>query len=260
VTIEQFVGSDTPELVFVDLAGSVHVVGADNTDAPGFPTRAGDDFVERLLDAPIVTSVESGLAATVVTGSDDGDLYGFRGADGSYVEGWPRAIGDGIDVAPAAGDIDGDGRNELVFVGAESLHVFDVEVPYDASQQWWPMSGADPQRTGCANCGAVATSVEAPPLANAVRLRLASGNPVRGAAEFAFVLATSATVELQVFDLRGRRVRDLGARRLDAGEHRMIFDGRDDRGRELAPGTYLARLVVDGVVRHHDARKFVFLD
>lgn len=55
-------------------------------------------------------------------------------------------------------------------------------------------------------------------------------------------------VSLRVVDLRGRQVRSLLERRVEAGVHRVIFDGRDDRGRELASGSYLVR--VEGAGRH----------
>ena len=46
-----------------------------------------------------------------------------------------------------------------------------------------------------------------------------------------------------VYDLAGRRVRDLSFARLRAsGEHRITWDGRDDRGELLEPGLYLVRV------------------
>ena len=50
-------------------------------------------------------------------------------------------------------------------------------------------------------------------------------------------------ITLEVLDLRGRRVRTLLRGPVEAGVHELVFDGRDDRGRELASGTYLLRVV-----------------
>jgi alpha-tubulin suppressor-like RCC1 family protein len=50
-----------------------------------------------------------------------------------------------------------------------------------------------------------------------------------------------ATIE--VFDLRGRRVRDLWRGELTAGQRRSaVWDGRDDTGSRVASGTYLVKL------------------
>jgi hypothetical protein len=48
-----------------------------------------------------------------------------------------------------------------------------------------------------------------------------------------------------VHDLSGRRVRDLGfSPAAPSGEHRVIWDGRDDRGERVTPGIYVVRVDV----------------
>ena len=66
----------------------------------------------------------------------------------------------------------------------------------------------------------------------------------------AYALVRSVPVRLAVYDAFGRRVRVLrdGATQY-AGEHRLSWDGRDDAGREAAPGVYLARLVAGDQIR-----------
>ncbi len=68
-------------------------------------------------------------------------------------------------------------------------------------------------------------------------------NPLTG---IRFALAERARVEIVCFDARGREVRRLGGTELDAGEHEVSWDGRDDAGRALASGTYLYQLRVGG--------------
>jgi flagellar hook assembly protein FlgD len=46
---------------------------------------------------------------------------------------------------------------------------------------------------------------------------------------------------VEIFDLRGRRVRLLSDEALDAGENRWIWDGEDDAGHALASGSYFVR-------------------
>jgi hypothetical protein len=259
VAIDQILGTAEPELIFNGSLGYVHVVYADGSDQSAYPARTS--IIWFLYGGPIATTVDVVTPNWVVVGSRDQKIWSFRNVGAVQAEGWPRDVDDQIETTPAAGDIDGDGRNEIVFLGNERLHVFDLNVPDGGSQAWWPMEGANAERTGCGGCVEdLVTSVDPPPGVAGPRLRLASGNPVRGTADFAFSLASPARVELQVFDLRGRLVRDVAVRELDAGEHRILFDGRDDRGQRLARGTYLARLVVDGATRSHGTRKFVFMD
>lgn len=70
-------------------------------------------------------------------------------------------------------------------------------------------------------------------------------NPFNPRTTIAFTLPTGGPVSLSVFDLSGRRVRELIAgETLEAGRHETVWFGRDDQGRALASGTYLYRLRV----------------
>lgn len=87
-------------------------------------------------------------------------------------------------------------------------------------------------------------SVVAPPLPASAGIALAPGrpNPFRGLTRFDYSLAEGGPAELRVFDVSGRSVRSLLRGMLDAGTHRAEWDGRDDHGRVVPSGVYLARL------------------
>jgi hypothetical protein len=68
-------------------------------------------------------------------------------------------------------------------------------------------------------------------------------NPIRGEARFAFALPVAGHVRLEVLDLAGRRVRTLVDGTLLARRYAFGWDVRDDAGRAVPPGIYLARLV-----------------
>ena len=80
-------------------------------------------------------------------------------------------------------------------------------------------------------------------------------NPSRSSVSFEVGSPRAAGGRLELLDVRGRRVRSLDVGRLPAGLSRLSWDGRDDRGRAVAPGVYYARLsvgeetVVDRVLR-----------
>jgi hypothetical protein len=67
-------------------------------------------------------------------------------------------------------------------------------------------------------------------------------NPFNPRTTIVFELAEAATVELAVFDLRGRRVTVLESGPLPIGRHQAIWDGQDDKGRAVPTGTYVCRL------------------
>jgi hypothetical protein len=74
-------------------------------------------------------------------------------------------------------------------------------------------------------------------------------NPFNPSTEIVYRLATETRVELGVYDLQGHRVRTLEADLRPAGEHRVVWDGRDDAGRTAATGSYIYRIDGGGSVQ-----------
>jgi pimeloyl-ACP methyl ester carboxylesterase len=67
-------------------------------------------------------------------------------------------------------------------------------------------------------------------------------NPFNNSTHVAFELPRRERVSLQIFDLRGRRVRTLEERSFDAGRHEVFWDGTNDAGRTVASGPYFVRM------------------
>jgi len=80
-------------------------------------------------------------------------------------------------------------------------------------------------------------------------------NPFGQATSIRFGLPRTARGEIGVFDVQGRRVRSLLAGELEAGEHAVTWDGRDDRGRRAAAGVYFYVFRADG----HNLQKRMML-
>jgi hypothetical protein len=83
----------------------------------------------------------------------------------------------------------------------------------------------------------------------APRIDAVSPNPSQGpaaASRVAFLLPAEAHVTLDVFDLRGARVRRLLGERRAAGPSAISWDGRDDAGRAAPAGIYFVILRAGG--------------
>jgi protocatechuate 3,4-dioxygenase beta subunit len=81
------------------------------------------------------------------------------------------------------------------------------------------------------------------------RLYPAYPNPLRSQAVIRYQTAAAAEVELSVFDAAGRRIRRLERESREPGYHTVIWDGKDDRGVEVASGVYTVRLSAPPIVR-----------
>ena len=79
-------------------------------------------------------------------------------------------------------------------------------------------------------------------IARTLDLSAARPNPARGTTTLRLSLPTRAQVSFAIFDVGGRRVRDLANGQLAAGEHVMTWDGLDAAGTPVPSGLYFARL------------------
>jgi len=78
------------------------------------------------------------------------------------------------------------------------------------------------------------------------RLVHSGPNPFTSRAEIAFELAAPQRVSIEVFDLRGARVRTLVDRAMDPGRYRLPWDGRDADGAAVPAGVYWIQFLAGG--------------
>jgi hypothetical protein len=81
-------------------------------------------------------------------------------------------------------------------------------------------------------------------------------NPARDSLTLRFVLSRETQFSLSIYDVAGRRVRELASGSRPAGEQTLAWDMRDEGGREVSSGIYFARLDAD---RHSLTQKLVKL-
>jgi hypothetical protein len=111
-------------------------------------------------------------------------------------------------------------------------------------------NGADLVAAGVYTYGVMRYTAPSASVADGVptelRLSVPAPNPSRGAMQVAYDLPRAGLADVAVFDLSGRRVRNLVAGRVAAGHHAATWDGRDERGVLAASGAYIVRINADG--------------
>ena len=95
------------------------------------------------------------------------------------------------------------------------------------------------------------TAVQTPAVAQPVQYRLGDSypNPFNPAVVIPLDLVLNQKqVHLALYDVLGRRVRQVWDGPLGAGSHRFVWDGRDEAGKAVAAGVYIYRVEMDGRV------------
>jgi uncharacterized protein (DUF362 family) len=67
-------------------------------------------------------------------------------------------------------------------------------------------------------------------------------NPFNNTTQIEFYLAKPGDVIMDIFDDRGRQVKNLANKTVRSGWHRITWDGTNDAGRQVASGLYVTRL------------------
>ncbi|MFQ6105305.1 MAG: FG-GAP-like repeat-containing protein [Candidatus Glassbacteria bacterium] len=261
-----------PEIVH-PLLTRVWAFGADADTVPGFPLELeygmgiygaspitgdidGDLEMEILLS---VNRADSMPPDTVYTGY----LYGYN-MDGTQAKGFPlRVQGIAWDSDPVLIDADSDGTLDLFVFSTWSerfargwAYLFTLEGAVHPELVEWGQAGHDAQHTsnydfrppvgiaeetqGGFNHHAITTLLQNFP------------NPFNPNTTISFDVQSdkeiTQTVNLTIYDIRGRRVKVLIDRGLEAGRHRVIWDGKDEKGIEVASGIYFYQVKAGGYI------------
>ncbi|MBZ0268105.1 DUF5050 domain-containing protein [bacterium] len=201
----------------------------------------------------------SGPVETVIPGTPHPYGIALDTANGKIY--WTDDVDDTIERA----NLDGSGREQLHSGLSQPLH---LAIDHAAGKIYWAenalkavmrsnLDGTDLETVasdpGAGMVGIFLTSpgtpttTAAPEIASRLPIGLSSPfpNPFSTGASLS-VTHGGGRLELDVFDVAGRRVTTLERSRLPAGDYAWTWDGRDKRGRRTAPGVYFFRYRADG--------------
>ena len=81
-------------------------------------------------------------------------------------------------------------------------------------------------------------------------------NPFNPSTEISFDLPKASNVELRIFNVLGQQVRTLSNGAMEAGQHKIVWDGRDQGGSQVSSGVYFYRLTAGN---YTDTKKMMLL-
>ena len=91
------------------------------------------------------------------------------------------------------------------------------------------------------------TGERSKPIPQSYVLFEARPNPAKDRVEISFAIPEATPVELSIYDVTGRLVKNLYRGTMTGGSHELHWDGRDFTGHDLPSGLYFVRMHAAGI-------------
>ncbi|UCC78828.1 MAG: immune inhibitor A [Candidatus Zixiibacteriota bacterium] len=127
-------------------------------------------------------------------------------------------------------------ETEFLVTGRQNGVYYYLARARDAEDQW---SGYSNREEAIVNAP---TGVDDPVVPTSLFLSQNYPNPFNPQTSIALSVPKNSSIELSVYNILGMKVRTLIYGEIEAGEHTVIFDGKDDSGNPISAGIYFYRM------------------
>jgi len=221
------------EIVLVSGNGDVFMMNPSGTNLPGFPMNIGSNTE----CTPIIAAFDGSFLPAAIFGDTNGNLHAVR-VNGTQSPNFPIHLNGNLRVSAAIGDIDGDDDVDIVIPNDNGMFVIDIKrTAY--SYNWYCYLNSY-NRAGNAYQATPVTDGSIPALMT--ELTGNYPNPFNPETTIAFSVAEPNNVSIDIYNLKGQKVRSLVNDRFDTGHHSIVWNGADDNGRKVSSGIYFYRM------------------
>lgn len=223
----------------VSLSGTVYAFSSNGVDLPGFPVSTGVSF----SCPPLLANLDDNPQLEIILHSYDNTLYIYN-SDSSLKQGYPFVSTLNGSNPGTLIDFDENGVAKLVLGFSNGVVVYNLRASSSQLAPWTTYRGGLLRQGSFASTGSVSTSDS---YASPVSTELFQNypNPFNPETTIRYSIAKAAPVGLDIYNVKGQKVRSLPQGNKQAGTFSVVWDGKDDTGRGVASGVYLYRLSID---------------
>lgn len=225
-----------PDVIFNTMGGRVWAVSQSGVAFPGFPVNLNSS----VSTPPLIADLDGDGIFEILTTDSHNSVYAIT-YKGRNLSGFPFTTAY-MGATPATlTDFDQDGNFKLVSGFSGGVLVVNLRRPSSDFAAWTTYRGALNRQ---ASYAATEFSKLSDGLIAPLRNKLVGNypNPFNPTTTLKLVMLKPGMARLDIYNLRGQRVRNLVNSRMALGEHHVIWDGKDDGGNAVASGVYIYRM------------------
>jgi len=221
------------EIIVITYAGDIYITNSSGVNLTGTPIVTG----RNVECTPIVATIDVDGLASIIFGDTNGKLHAYR-KNGTESPNFPITIGGNLKITPAIADIDHNQHPNIVLPNDASYYVIDLKRWITAYQ--YPCFMGNYARSG--NSYQATPNPEDAVPAPETALVANFPNPFNPSTTIRFSLKDPAPVTLEIYNLKGEKVRTLVNETKKSGHYQIEWNGTDDRQHKVSSGIYLYKM------------------
>jgi hypothetical protein len=231
------------DLIFSTSNGKIYIVNQSGSILENWPV----DIDKAVANPPLIADIDNdnNLEILLITASNV--LYAFE-SDASIMPFTPVPM-NMLGNSPASlEDIDGDGDFEILSTTANGVYALDCKFPKGSKIPWNTYRG-NYRRTGAYADNTLSTSVDENIITPEMFSNLKGNypNPFNPTTSIVFsIKEDNDYTEIEVYNVKGQKVKQLAAQSFSAGEHSIVWNGKDSNDKPVASGVYMYKMSVNG--------------